>query len=154
MTAEPIMIAGFVQGMGTGLLFAPLNTLSYATLSPVHRTEGTIVATMARSLGSSLGISVVQAAVIRDSALAHARLAEHIDPTNPVVRWALPSFMNPSTPGGLAVLNGEITRQGAMIAYDVVFAWMALGVLVLLPLIAILKPPPPLTSLPHEVAVD
>jgi hypothetical protein len=57
-------------------------------------------------------------------------------------------------PSGLAVLNGEITRQGAMIAYDVVFAWMALGVLILLPLVAILKPPPPLTSLPHEVAVD
>jgi hypothetical protein len=31
---------------------------------------------------------------------------------------------------------------------------MALGVLVLLPLVAILKPPPPLTSLPHEVAAD
>ena len=156
MTSEPIMVAGFIQGIGTGLLFAPLNMLSYATLSPRHRTEGTIVATMARSLGSSLGISVVQAAVIRDSALVHARLAERIDPSNPVIRWALPSFMNPSTPGGLAVLNGEITRQGAMVAYDVVFAWMALGVLVLMPLIAILKPPPPIPAreLQHDLATD
>ena len=54
-------IAGFVQGLGTGLLFAPLNTLAYATLAPIHRTEGTIVATMARSLGSSVGISMLQA---------------------------------------------------------------------------------------------
>ncbi len=154
MTAEPIMIAGFVQGLGTGLLFAPLNMLSYATLSPIHRTEGTIVATMARSLGSSLGISVVQAAVIRDSALVHARLTERIDPSNPVIRWALPSFMNPSTPSGLSILNGEITRQGAMVAYDVVFAWMALGVLFLLPLILILKPAPPLPPAAHEMAAD
>jgi len=70
MTAEPIMLAGFIQGLGTGLMFAPLNTLAYATLDPSHRTEGTIVATMARSLGSSAGISVVSAMLIRDSALA------------------------------------------------------------------------------------
>jgi DHA2 family multidrug resistance protein len=155
MTSEPIMVAGFIQGIGTGLLFAPLNLLSYATLSPVHRTEGTIVATMARSLGSSLGISVVQAAVIRDSALIHARLAERMDPSSPMLHWVLPSFMNPSTPGGLALLNAEITRQGAMVAYDVVFAWMALGVLFLLPLIMILRPPPAQPALsPHEMAGD
>jgi len=60
-----------------------------------------------------------------------------------LLHWALPAFMNPATPAGLAALNGEITRQGAMVAYDVVFAWMALGVLFLLPLIMILRPPPP-----------
>jgi DHA2 family multidrug resistance protein len=155
MTSEPIMVAGFIQGIGTGLLFAPLNLLSYATLSPRHRTEGTIVATMARSLGSSLGISVVQAAVIRDSALVHSRLADRMDPSNPMLHWALPSFMNPSTPTGLSILNGEITRQAAMVAYDVVFAWMALGVLFLLPLIMILRPPPAQPALAaHEMAGD
>jgi DHA2 family multidrug resistance protein len=155
MTAEPIMIAGFIQGVGTGLLFAPLNMLSYATLSPRHRTEGTIVATMARSLGSSLGISVVQAAVIRDSALVHSRLADRMDPSSPMLHWVLPSSMNPSTPTGLAILNGEVTRQAAMVAYDVVFAWMALGVLFLLPLIMILRPPPALPAMTaHEMAGD
>jgi DHA2 family multidrug resistance protein len=34
MTSTPIMTAGLVQGLGTGLLFAPLNTLSYVTLNP------------------------------------------------------------------------------------------------------------------------
>ena len=34
MTADPIMLAGFIQGLGTGLMFAPLNTLGYATLDP------------------------------------------------------------------------------------------------------------------------
>ncbi|MDB5417527.1 MAG: EmrB/QacA family drug resistance transporter [Phenylobacterium sp.] len=150
MTVEPIMMAGFVQGLGTGLMFAPLNTLGYATLDPRHRTEGTIVATMARSLGSSAGISIVQALLIRDSALAHARLADHLVGGDPVVRAALPPMMDPSTSAGLQILNGEVTRQGSMISYDNVFSWMALSVILLAPLILILKPAP---RIPMEMEV-
>ncbi|WP_293458294.1 DHA2 family efflux MFS transporter permease subunit [Phenylobacterium sp.] len=140
MTAEPIMISGFIQGMGVGLLFAPLNTLGYATLDPAHRVEGTIVATMARSIGSSAGISLVQAMVIRTGAVAHSELAGHIDTADPMVRYSLPSYMDPATTRGLEILNGEVTRQGAMIGYANVFSWMALGTLLLVPLIMILRP--------------
>lgn len=142
MTAEPIMIAGFIQGMGTGLMFAPLNTLGYATLDPRHRTEGTIVATMARSLGSSAGISVVQAMLIRDGAMAHQRLTERIATGDPVMQAVIPKFMDPSTASGLQVLNGEITRQGMMISYANVFSWIALSVVLLAPMLLMFKPAP------------
>ena len=156
MTAGPIMITGFLSGVGTGLLFAPLNTLAYATLNPMHRTEGTIVATMSRSLGSSVGISMVQAALVSQSAVGHAALAGGIDPNSPTITWALPALLNPSDPLGAAVLNGEITRQGTMIAYNTIFAWMAAGMIFLIPIITILRRPPPLTAPPaaHEVAGD
>jgi len=153
MTADPIMIAGFIQGIGTGLMFAPLNTLGYATLDPRHRAEGTVVATMARSLGSSAGISIVQAMLIRDSALAHARLADRVIPGDPVARAVLPGIMDPSSPGGLQILNGELTRQGSMVSYDNVFSWMALSVLLLIPLLLMLKPtvaPPTEREVPAE----
>jgi DHA2 family multidrug resistance protein len=153
MTATPIMTAGFIQGLGTGLMFAPLNTLGYATLNPVHRTEGTIVATMARSLGSSAGISVVQAMLIRDSALAHARLSERIDVSDPMLRATLPKIMDPTTASGLQALNGEVTRQGTMVSYDNVFSWMALSIILLVPLIMVLKPAPRI-PMDHEVHAD
>ncbi|RAK56296.1 EmrB/QacA family drug resistance transporter [Phenylobacterium soli] len=153
MTAEPIMIAGFIQGMGTGLMFAPLNTLGYATLDPRHRTEGTIVATMARSLGSSAGISVVQAMLIRDGAMAHQRLAERVTIGDPVLPSVLPKFMDPNTASGLQVLNGEITRQGMMVSYDNVFSWIALSVVLLAPLILLLKPAAG-TPMEREVHAD
>ncbi|MDE2487521.1 MAG: MFS transporter, partial [Alphaproteobacteria bacterium] len=140
MTPEPIMVAGFIQGLGTGLMFAPLNTLGYATLDPKHRTEGTIVATMARSLGSSAGISIVQAMLIRDAAMAHVRLSERIDLSNPVLRARLPAWMQPGAGSGLAALNGEVTRQGTMISYDNVFSWISLSIVLLVPLILLLKP--------------
>jgi DHA2 family multidrug resistance protein len=154
MTAGPIEWAGFIQGLGTGLLFAPLNTLAYTKLAPVHRTEGTIVSTMARSLGSSAGISLLQAMLIRDSAIAHARLATHITVTDPVLRWAMPRIFDLQSAVGLSALNGEVTRQGAMISYDALFSGMAVGCLLLAPSLLLLKPPtgPPPSG--PEMVVD
>jgi len=151
MTSAPIMASGVVQGFGVGLLFAPLNTLAYATLSPIHRTEGTIVNTMARSLGSSLGISMISATLTSNSAMAHSVLAGNFNCGDPVLGAALPAQMNPCGGGSLEALNGEVTRQAAMIAYDTIFAWMALGTLFLAPLLLLMRPPPPMqTVAPHE----
>jgi len=154
MTPRPIEVAGFIQGLGTGLLFAPLNVLAYAKLAPIHRTEGTIVATMARSLGSSAGISLLQAMLIRDAAVAHSGLGEHITVTDPVLRWALPSIFNLQSIPGLAALNGELTRQGSMISYDALFGGMAIGCLLLAPSLLLLRPPQAAPASAPEMVVD
>jgi DHA2 family multidrug resistance protein len=150
MTAGPIMISGLVQGLGTGLLFAPLTTLAYATLSPVHRTEGTVLSTMARSLGSSVGISTMQAGLINQTAMAHSVLAEHIQPSDPVFMSVNPAFMNPSDPLGVEVLNGEVTRQAGMIAYDAMFGAMIFLVVGMIPLLLLLRPPARAAAAPLE----
>jgi DHA2 family multidrug resistance protein len=144
MTARPIEISGFIQGMGTGLLFAPLNVLAYAKLDPIHRTEGTIVATMARSLGSSAGISIMQAILIRDAAATHSALTEHVTNADPVLRWSLPAMFDLHSATGLMALNGEVTRQATMISYDAVFASLAVLTLLMAPPLLFLKPPPPM----------
>jgi DHA2 family multidrug resistance protein len=153
MTAAPIMTSGVIQGFGVGLLFAPLNSLSYVSLNPIHRTEGTIVATMVRSLGSSLGISMMSATLISTSALAHARLADRINCGDPVLSAAVPGPMNPCS-GSIAAFNGEVTRQAAMIGYDTIFAWMALFTALLLPMLLLMRPPPPATALAVETAAE
>ena len=139
MSARPIQLAGFVQGMGVGMMFGPLSVLGFATLKPEHRTEAAVLGTVIRTLGSSLGIAVLQANLISQTATAHERLAAGIVPSDPVIRWSLPHAFDGAT-GALEGLNGEVTRQGAMIGYDTVFAWMALLSLVLVPLILILRP--------------
>jgi DHA2 family multidrug resistance protein len=154
MTADPIMSSGVIQGLGVGLLFAPLNSLAYVSLNPIHRTEATIVNTMVRSIGSSVGISLIQATLTHNSAMAHARLAEKIVGGDPVSAATLPAFMSPATEGGLLVLNGEITRQAAMLAYDSIFAWMALGVLFLAPFLLLMRPPGAVVSMAVEAHAD
>ena len=153
MTAAPIMTSGVIQGFGIGLLFAPLNSLSYVSLNPIHRTEGTIVATMARSLGSSLGISMMSATLVNESALAHARIADRINCGDPVLGATLPGALNPCS-GSIAAFNGEVTRQAAMIGYDTIFAWMALFTVLLLPLLLLMRPPPPATMVAIETPAE
>ena len=154
MTAMPIMTTGLFQGFGVGLLFAPLNTLAYASLSPVHRTEGTIVNTMARSIGSSLGISMISATLTSDSSMAHSVLAGNLNCGDPVLGATLPALMNPCAGGSLEALNGEVSRQAAMIAYDTIFAWMAAGTVLLAPLLLLMRPPPPMQVMPQEMASE
>ncbi len=153
MTMTPIMTSGVIQGFGVGLLFAPLNALAYVSLNPVHRTEGTIVSTMVRSLGSSMGISLMSATLINEFALAHARLADHINCGDPVLGAALPAAMNPCS-GSITAFNGEVTRQAAMIGYDTIFAWMALFTVLLLPLLLLMRPPPPATMMAVETPAE
>lgn len=150
MTSEPIVISGFIQGLGTGLMFAPLTALAYVTLAPIHRTEGTIVSTMARSLGSSAGISLLQAGVIRQSAQAHQVLADHTIPSDPAFRAALPALLNPDTAFGVQALNGEVTRQASMIGYDSMFSVMIVMIVVMAPLLLLLRPPRQLPTGPIE----
>ena len=150
MTAGPIMISGLIQGLGTGLLFAPLTTLAYATLSPVHRTEGTVLSTMARSLGSSVGISVMQAGLINQTAMAHSVLSEHVQPSDPVYMSVNPGFFNPDDPLGVQILNGEVTRQAGMIAYDAMFGAMIFLVIGMIPLLLLLRPPARAAAAPLE----
>jgi DHA2 family multidrug resistance protein len=150
MTAEPIMVSGLIQGLGTGLMFAPLTALAFTTLAPIHRTEGTIVSTMVRSLGASAGISVLQAGVLRQSALAHTVLAAHVNPSDPTFAAALPSGFNLNTAFGLEAFNGEVTRQSAMIGYDTMFALMIAMVLIMGPLLLLLKTPRTIQTDPAE----
>jgi DHA2 family multidrug resistance protein len=65
-----------------------------------------------------------------------------MDPSNPVLKNILPSQVDVSTPAGLAMMNGEITRQSMMLGYIGVFAWMIIFILAMYPLIMILRPPP------------
>ncbi len=152
MTAAPIISAGIIQGIGMSMVFAPLNVFSWATLNPAHRTEATVVATMIRSLGSSIGISGMQAALVGGQALAHARLADKIVTGDPMVSASLPAIMDPATEPGLMALNGDVTRQATMISYDSVFAWMALAALCVFPLLFLMRPPPP--QPPLEVTAE
>src|SRR5690606_36356401 len=59
MGSGPIITSGIVQGLGLGLLFVPLSTLTFATLDPKDRTDGAALWSLTRNIGSSIGISIV-----------------------------------------------------------------------------------------------
>ncbi|HEV2532155.1 DHA2 family efflux MFS transporter permease subunit [Phenylobacterium sp.] len=141
MSPRLVIISGVIQGFGLGFLFVPLSTLAFASLPPVLRPEGSSLYTLIRNLGSSVGISVMEAQVVSQSAAAHAGLAGNIDMSNPVVRATLAPGLNPATTAGAMALNNEVTRQGAMVAYVGVFHILFYITLACIPMLLLMRPP-------------
>jgi MFS transporter, DHA2 family, multidrug resistance protein len=137
MDSSMVIWSGLAQGLGSGFVYVPLAAATFATLSPTLRNEGTAIFSLARNLGSSIGISAVETLLTRNSQIMHATLAEDVNRYNPVLRDQL-SGGAPSL-SSLAGLNAEVTRQAAMIAYNNNFKLMMLLSFAAIPLILLLR---------------
>ena len=89
MDMYTVMWSGIAQGCGTGMVFVPLAGVAFATLKSSLRNEGAAMFSLSRNLGSSIGISVVETLLTRNTQIAHASLAEHITPFNPLCTRAV-----------------------------------------------------------------
>jgi DHA2 family multidrug resistance protein len=128
---------GLVQGLGIGLVFIPLNATAFATLPPTLRTEGSSLLNLTRSVGSSVGISVVMTLLARNLQRSHEELGAHVTPelSSLVDLSALDRFQQLGRVG-LAFADAEVNRQAAMIAYLNDFhlmMWLSLAALPLVP---------------------
>jgi len=138
MDSHLIVTSGFIQGLGIGLTFVPLSAATFATLAPRLRNEGTPVYSLLRNIGGGIGISIVQVLLTRGSAQAHEQLASLVAPGNLALQ-SLPPGMDPSTPTGLALLNAEVSRQAALVAYANDFWIMMAVTLLAIPLLSLIR---------------
>jgi DHA2 family multidrug resistance protein len=141
LSTGDIVWPGVIQGIGTGILFVPLSTATFAALEPSMRAQGTSIYNLMRNIGSSLGISIVQVLLVRNTQTAHASLVERVTHLNPA--WnnpAVASIYDTSNPMGAAALDGAITQQAAMIAYIDDFWLMCIVTAAVIPLIFLIKP--------------
>jgi MFS transporter, DHA2 family, multidrug resistance protein len=144
LSESDIVWPGLIQGFGTGLVFVPLSAATFATLSPEMRAHGTSLFSLVRNIGSSLGISLVQTLLTRNTVIAHASIAERVTSASPA--WnnpAIASVFDVSTPRGAALLDSVVTQQAAMIAYINDFWFMLAVTLSVIPLLLLIRPPKP-----------
>jgi DHA2 family multidrug resistance protein len=143
MDSSLFLWTGLFQGVGIGLIFVPLTTLAFATLNPALRADGAGVFTLVRNLGSSAGISIMQALHTSNSQIIHSGMIEHLRPDNPLARApALAAPFSLTNPTGVALLNGEVDRQASMIAYVDDFHLMLFVALALAPVLLLMRRPP------------
>ena len=150
LSQSDIIWPGVIQGVGLGLVFVPLSAATFATLSPAMRSQGTAIFSLLRNLGSSIGISLAQTVLSRNTISTHAALVERITYDNP--GWhnpAIASAYDLSRPGGAAALDAMIDQQATMIAYTNDFRLMLFLSIGVLPLLLLIKPPPR-TSIPVD----
>ncbi len=138
-----IVTSGFLQGFSVGFVFVSLSTVTFGTLPPELRTEGTSIFSLLRNLGSSIGISVTGALLISNTQANHASIAALVTPFNRALfHGAAARFWNPLVAQGATALNGEVTRQATTIAYIDDFKLMLVLTLLAMPLVFLLRKPP------------
>jgi DHA2 family multidrug resistance protein len=141
MDWRPIVLSGFVQGLGVGLVFVPLNVIAFATLPPQYRTDAASLFNLIRNIGASVGISMMAAFLARNIQVSHADLAAHVTEFSLPVDPNMALRMGSAGDAAMAMLNGEINRQAAMIAYIDDFHFMMWLTIALLPLVFLLRKP-------------
>jgi DHA2 family multidrug resistance protein len=143
VSQSTIVGVGVVQGVGLGFLFVPLSTVTLATLSAEQRTAGAGLYNLSRNIGSSVGISVVNALLTRNTQVNHADIAQHVTAVNRAFESpAITQFWDPLTAAGRAALDAVITQQAQIIAYIDDYKLLMIATLAVIPLLIVFKKMP------------
>ncbi len=110
-----IIVVGVIQGVGLGFIFVPLSTVTLSTLSPELRAEGAGIFSLSRNICSSVGISLVNALLTRNTQINHAEIAQHVTAVNRMFEEPMVAKLwNPATSSSSRRRRGSvrITRKG------------------------------------------
>jgi DHA2 family multidrug resistance protein len=130
-----IIVVGLIQGVGLGFLFVPLSMATLGNLTPEQRPEGASIYNLARNIGSSIGISVVNSLLSHNSQVLHASIAAAITPFNRNMSPHVMRFWNPAARSGAAALDSVIQQQASIIAYNDDYKMLMVAMLASLPLL-------------------
>ena len=146
-----IIVSGVIMGLGVGMIFLPINVAAFTTLKPQLRAEGSSLLNLFRSVGSSIGISIMTALYARNIQVSHADLSTHISGNlGGVIDLSTVDRYQSIADAGLHMVDAEINRQAAMIAYIDDFYLMMWFSLATLPLILLMKIRPGPTFTPQD----
>jgi DHA2 family multidrug resistance protein len=141
MDWRAIATTGFIQGLGTGMVFTPITVLAFGTLRPTLRADATGFFALLRSVGNSAGISLLQTVYTRLVQTVHSQLVSHLSSANPLIH--APEMAGPfsmATRSGMMAMNEEATRQASMVAYVDLYHLLYIVALAIMPMILFLRP--------------
>jgi DHA2 family multidrug resistance protein len=137
-----VAMSGFVQGIGMGFVFIPLNATAFATLVPALRTDGSSLLNLSRSIGSSVGISVVTALFGQNLQRSHSEVGGHVTSSfTDLIDFATLDRFQAYGEAALRMVDAEVNRQAAMIAYLDNFYMMMWLSFAAIPLVAMMRKP-------------
>jgi MFS transporter, DHA2 family, multidrug resistance protein len=114
------------------------------------RTDASSLLYLARSLGGSLGISISITLLTRNIQISHEELGSRITSSSfNVIDPATADRWGSLGDAALRILDLEVNRQAAMIAYLSDFQLLFYIILAILPLVLLLKPVKPGLPAPH-----
>ena len=139
----------FFQGMGLGMLFTPLATVSMDRISLQQMGNATSLFNLMRNIGGAAGIAVVQTMLVRQRQTHTNSLVAHVTGYDLASQQFLASMKSAFIARGSDAVTaversygaafGLVQRQAAMMAFIDVFWGMGIVFLLLLPLILLMR---------------
>lgn len=138
-----------LRGMGLGLLFVPITTLSLSTLSGKSIGEGAAFTGMTRQLGGSFGIAIITTFIARFTQEHRVNLVSHLNTASFEVQQRVEqlkmSFMargyteNESLGKAYQALEGSVMTQATILSYMDVFLYLGILFLLCIPFILLVR---------------
>ena len=140
ISSHSLMLPLLLQGLGIGFIFAPLSAIAFTTLPSELATEAAGIYSLIRSLGASVGISLVTTYFARSTQASWDHLRGFVQPFNPALtQYLAPLHLKPDG-AGLAVIAQQVSLQAQMSGLIAAFWLITLSFLVMIPLLLLLKP--------------
>jgi len=137
------------QGVGFGLIFVALSTAALATVERSRMTAAAGLYNVVRQVFGSVGVALAATQLTAGTTRYHDTLVQKLTVTNPVTQSWLHMVIGgmrakgadafTATKQALALLDGTVMRQAAVLAYNHVFVLIAVLFVICLPLVFFLK---------------
>ncbi len=138
-----------VRGIGLGLLFVPITTLSLSTLMGKDIGDGAAFTGMTRQLGGSFGIAIITTFLARFNQQHRVDLIPNLDATNVNVQNRLQGLQqmfiskgfsaNEAMDKAYKALDLAVTKQAAVLSYMDVFIYLGVLFLICIPFVMFIK---------------
>lgn len=143
----------FLQGVTISLVFAPLQTVAFATLPAALRTECSGIINLMRNLGGSFGVAVMEMLLARNTQLAHAEISAQVTPFNRALQSGAPAaWWGTGNPHGAALLDRTVNYHAQIVAFTDDFLAMLFAMAPAAAMILLLRRPKGMAApVVHEV---
>jgi MFS transporter, DHA2 family, multidrug resistance protein len=138
--AVSLIVPLVLQGIGVGFVFVPLSAIAFATLPKALTAEAAGVYSLIRSVGSSIGISIVSVSLTRGAQASWGALRSYVDPYRFEVQQYLDPLHLKAQGLGLALVAQQTALQAQMLGLLRAFWVIVASFLVMIPLVMMLKP--------------
>ena len=138
-----------LRGIGLGLLFVPITTLSLSTLKGKSIGEGAAFTGMTRQLGGSFGIAIITTFIARFNQEHRVNLVSNLDKTDYNVQQRVlqlqQGFMsrgfsaNDALNKAYQAIDYGVMKQSAVLSYMDIFMYLGILFLLCIPFVLIIK---------------
>lgn len=137
------------RGIGMGMLFIPITTLSLSTLKGKEIGQGAAFTGMMRQLGGSFGIALITTFMSRQTVGHRTALLSHLNVNDPAVMARIKGMQASFIAKGMSpdvalnsaykLMDYSVSKQASVLSYMDVFLYIGIMFLICIPFVLLIK---------------